>query len=88
MVKEEKRVIACTPENAAHMREVIKQWPALHGLVSGLQAQGLFPGLRDLQITLSGSAEVVDKGLHALTGENGMLAASASTQGAGEVPCN
>ena len=82
---EVKKVIACTEENAAQMRQVVKQWPALNGLVSGLQAQGVFPGLRGLQITLSGSAEVVGKGLGALTGENGMLAASASTQGAGEL---
>jgi hypothetical protein len=82
---EVKKVIACTEENAAQVRQVVKQWPALHGLVAGLQAQGVFPGLRALQITLSGNEKVVGKGLDALTGENGMLTASASTQGAGEV---
>lgn len=85
---EVKKVIACTPENADQMREVIRQWPALHGLVTGLQQQGLFPGLRGLQITLTGPQEVVDKGLDALTGENGLLARSASAQGAGEGVCN
>lgn len=85
---EVKKVIACTPENADQVREVIRQWPALHGLVTGLQQQGLFPGLRGLQITLTGSQEVVDKGLDALTGENGLLARSASAQGTGEGVCN
>lgn len=85
MVREAKRVITCTPENAAQMREVVKQWPALHGLVGHLQSQGLFPGLRGLSIALSGDAEKVAKGLDALTGENGMLSASGKSQGAGEV---
>lgn len=86
-MSEVKKVVLCTEENAAQVRQVVKQWPALHGLVAGLQAQGVFPGLRALQITLSGNEKVVGKGLDALTGENGMLAVSVSAQGAGEVAC-
>lgn len=85
---ETKRVIACTEENATQMRAVVRQWPALHGLVTGLQAQGLFPGLRGLSVNLSGDAAVVAKGLDALTGPEGMLAACGKAQGAGEGACN
>lgn len=81
---ESKRVIACTEENAPQMRAVVRQWPQLHSLVTGLQAQGLFPGLRSLQITLTGSEAVVGKGLDALTGPEGMLAACGKAQGAAE----
>lgn len=85
---EAKRVIACTEANAAQMREVVKQWPQLNALVKGLQAQGVFPGLRGMQITLTGSEATVAKGLDALTGENGMLSALRQSQGAGEAACN
>ena len=69
---EMKRVIACTEENASQVRRVIKNWPELHSLVNGLQAQGLFPGLRSLKFTLTGGKEVVGKGLGALEGENAL----------------
>ncbi|MBV7418456.1 hypothetical protein KW830_08300 [Comamonas sp. CMM03] len=85
---EVKRVIACTEENAAQMREVVRQWPQLQSLVTGLQAQGLFPGLRAMQITLTGDAAKVGKGLAALTGENGMLSALRTEQGKGEAACS
>lgn len=85
---EVKRVIACTEENAAQMREVVRQWPQLQTLVTGLQAQGLFPGLRAMQITLTGDAGVVGKGLDALTGENGMLRALRNEQGTGDRVCS
>lgn len=85
---EVKRVIACTEENAAQMREVVRQWPQLQSLVTGLQAQGLFPGLRAMQITLTGDAATVGKGLAALTGENGMLSALRTEQGKGEAACS
>lgn len=88
MVREEKRVITCTQDNAAQMQRVVKNWPQLHSLVKGLQEQGVFPGLRSLQITLTGDAHAVAKGLDALEGENGMLALSSGAQGAGEVACN
>ena len=83
-MEEVKRVIACTQENAAQMRAVVKQWPQLQSLVSGLQAQGVFPGLRGLQITLVGKPETVAKGLDALTGEDGMRSALRKAQGCGE----
>lgn len=66
-----KRVIRCTPENAAQMQQVVKNWPELHDLVKGLQDQGLFPGLRALQITLSGPPDSLVQGLDALIPKNG-----------------
>lgn len=60
------RTIRCTPENAPQMQKVVKNWPELHSLVKDLQAADLFPGLRGLQITLSGPHEYLDKGLGAL----------------------
>lgn len=64
------RTIRCTPENAAQMQQVVKNWPELHALVKHLQDQNLFPGLRNLQITLTGSAETCAKGLGALLPQN------------------
>lgn len=81
---EAKRVIACTEENTAHMQQVVKQWPQLHALVKGLQAQGVFPGLRGMQVTLTGQPETVAKGLDALTGEDGMRSVLRKAQGCGE----
>ena len=64
------RTIRCTPENAAQMRQVVQHWPEMLALVQSLQAQGLFPGLRGLEITLTGAPEYLDKGLAALIPEN------------------
>ena len=61
-----KKVIRCTPDNAAAMQQAVKAWPELHALVQALQAQDLFPGLRALQITLTGDAATVGKGLAAV----------------------
>lgn len=69
MDDEKKRVIACTPENAGQMKRVVQGWPQLHGLVKQLQAADLFPGMRAMQITLTGSAEFVGQGLDALDPE-------------------
>lgn len=68
---QDKRTIRCTPENAAQMQQVVKHWPELHDLVKGLQDQGVFPGLRALQITLTGPADQVAQGLSALLPQNG-----------------
>ena len=62
--------IRCNEENVDEMRKVVKSWPELHGLVKSLQAQGLFPGLRAMQITLRGDAQWVGKGLGALIPPN------------------
>lgn len=70
------RVIRCTEENVTEFRQVVKAWPELYDLVKGLQEQNLFPGLRAMQITLTGSAEHVGKGLAALLPENAPVAAS------------
>ena len=64
------KTIACTPANAAQMQRLVKAWPELHALVQHLQAQELFPGLRGLSITLTGSDEHVARGLGALNLEN------------------
>lgn len=64
------KTIACTPANAAQMQRLVKSWPELHALVQHLQAQELFPGLRGLSITLTGSDEHVARGLDAPTLEN------------------
>lgn len=69
---EVKRVIVCTEENAAQFRRVVRNWPQLHSLVNGLQAQGIFPGLRSVRITLTGTEKMVGKGLAALEGENAL----------------
>ena len=64
------RTLRCTPENAREMQQIVRNWPELHALVQSLQAQGVFPGLRALSITLTGSAELVGKGLAAVAGIN------------------
>lgn len=64
------KTIRCTPENAAQFQQVVRAWPELHALVQGLQADDLFPGLRGLQITLTGSAEHCAQGLDALLPKN------------------
>ena len=63
-------VIRCTPENAGEMRALVQRWPELNDLVKGLQAQGLFPGLRALQITLTGDEKQVAKGLAGVMPQN------------------
>lgn len=68
--KQAQRVIRCTPENAAEMRSLVNRWPQLNALVRGLQAQGVFPGLRGLQVTLTGTDKFVAKGLGAVMPEN------------------
>lgn len=68
--KQAQRVILCTPENVDEMRSLIKSWPKLNALVRGLQAQGVFPGLRGLQVTLTGTDQCVAKGLGAVMPEN------------------
>jgi len=60
------RTIRCTPDNAREMQQMVKNWPQLHGLVQNLQAQGMFPGLRALSVTLTGPQEFVDGGIGAI----------------------
>lgn len=60
------KTIRCTPDNAAAMQRMVKNWPELHALVQGLQAQDLFPGLRGLSVTLTGSAAFVAGGVDAI----------------------
>ena len=68
--KQTKRVIRCTPENAPEVRALVGRWPELNHLVRTLQDQNMFPGLRNVQITLTGSEEFVGKGLAGVRPEN------------------
>lgn len=74
-------LIRCTPENAGEMRDLVQRWPELNALVRSLQAQGLFPGLRALQIRLTGDEKQVAKGLPGVMAENPSIA-SPSAKGA------
>jgi hypothetical protein len=60
------RTIRCTPENAAEMQRMVKNWPELHALVQHLQSQDLFPGLRALSVTLTGPESFLAKGIGAV----------------------
>ena len=64
------RTIACTPANAADFQRLVKSWPELHTLVQSLQAQGVFPGLRSLSVTLSGPPDALAQGLAAILPQN------------------
>ena len=64
--KKQTALIRCTPENAKKFQEVVKSWPELHDLVKSLREQDLFPGLRAMQITLTGDEKDLSKGLDAL----------------------
>ena len=64
------RTIRCTEDNLSDFKKMVREWPELHSLVKGLQAQGYFPGLRAMQITLTGSAEYLAKGIDAIHQEN------------------
>lgn len=57
------KTIRCTEANAAEFQALVRRWPDLQGLVRALQAQDLFPGLRAMQVTLTGSAAWVAQGL-------------------------
>lgn len=60
------KVIRCTEENAPEFKQALRDWPELGTLCRDLMAQGVFPGLRGLQITLTGSPEGVAQGLGAI----------------------
>ena len=60
------RVIACTAANQAEFRAAMKRWPEFDGLARLMHQQGLLDGLRGCSFTLTGSAEFVAQGLHAI----------------------
>lgn len=62
---ENARTIRCTEENQAQFRALVKKCDQLHDLVKGLQAQGVFPGLRGMSITVTGDEQELAKGLGA-----------------------
>jgi hypothetical protein len=59
------RTIKTTPENAKEVQQLVKNDPALLALVQSLQASGLFPGLRALSFTITGTPERCAQGLAA-----------------------
>lgn len=65
------QAIACTPENKAEFRAAIRRWPEVDALMLDLHAQGFLPGLRAVQITLTGPSQQVSKGLEAIDFTNG-----------------
>lgn len=75
------RVIKCTKETAPAFREVIKQWPELDHLVSGLREQGVFPGLKGLQIAIETGDRAADDPLSAA-----LAGLERATKGAEEPP--
>lgn len=76
-----RRVIRATPDNAAALRAFVRAWPELHALVQQLQADGLFPGLRGLQITLTGAPQWAAQGLAAPLPENATAGATSRRGG-------
>ena len=44
----------------------MKRWPEFEGLAKLMHQQGLLDGLRGCSFTLTGSAEFVAQGLHAI----------------------
>ena len=72
---EASRLIRCTESNAGDFLAIVKAWPELQTLVRDLQAAELFPGLRCLSLTLTGSPEYLAKGLAAFNTEIGSQAA-------------
>lgn len=56
MTQQLERTIRCTPDNEAEFRAAIKSDPHLLQLMKGLQAQGVFPGLRAVTLTVTGDA--------------------------------
>jgi hypothetical protein len=58
-----KKTIRCTEENLPEFKQALRDWPELSTLCRDLIAQGVFPGLRSLQITLTGTPKGVAHGL-------------------------
>lgn len=82
------RTIRCTEDNLSDFKKLVREWPGMHAFVKGLQSQGVFPGLRAMQITVTGSADYVAKGLDAIHQENASEALKAQTQQPEETsPC-
>ncbi|MBB6578459.1 hypothetical protein HNP33_002541 [Comamonas odontotermitis] len=80
MEREKQARVRCTESNAADFRQLVSEWPSLAATVASLQKQGLFPGLRGMQITLTGDQQFVDGGVGSLIGENGLLARVARSE--------
>ncbi|MBB3642597.1 hypothetical protein [Variovorax atrisoli] len=66
-----KRVIRCNESNAPEFLAMVNRWPELKALVRSLRDAGLFPGLRGLQVTLTGTHAGVSEGLASVGGDGG-----------------
>ncbi len=55
--------VRCTADNVADFRALVAAWPELKTQVFDLQQQNLFPGLRAMQVRLSGEPEQLRAGL-------------------------
>lgn len=80
------RKISCTPENVEDFRAMVQRWPELAAMVRALQAQNLFPGLRAMQITLTGGENTLAKGLAAIPLQNAPEAAKPAAPGEATQP--
>lgn len=93
MEKMESRVFACTPENLDEVRQLVREWPELAGLIDALRAQGLFPGLRGLQIRATAPRSCLDMGVACLLQKNRAVAdcgghAAPASPNPETAPCN
>lgn len=59
------RVICCDESNAPDFAALVNSWPELKALVRDLRAADLFPGLRGMQVTLTGAPEWTAQGMSA-----------------------
>lgn len=57
------RTIRCSEANTAEFLALVNGWPELKALVRSLRALDLLPGLRGLQVTLTGPREHVGTGV-------------------------
>ncbi|WP_234265094.1 hypothetical protein [Hydrogenophaga sp. NFH-34] len=42
--------IACTEQTASEFKDAIRGWPEVDNLIRGLQAQGVFPGMKNMRM--------------------------------------
>lgn len=60
------RTFSCTEENLPDFKAAVAAWPELRSLAKSLHTQGLINGLRDVRISITGSPELLAKGLGAI----------------------
>ncbi|WP_445287684.1 hypothetical protein [Variovorax atrisoli] len=65
------RVIRCNESNAPEFLAMVNRWPDLKALVRTLREADLFPGLRGMQVTLTGTPAWVSEGLASVGADGG-----------------